>query len=82
MLLGLRGVFTAAQCRGQIEPDAAGRAQRKVVGEFKSRLARIIEKNDTLPELEKLERSDFVVDVAGRCGRPTPIKEVWLCCTM
>ncbi|CAM9308631.1 unnamed protein product [Ectocarpus sp. 4 AP-2014] len=49
-----------------IELDAVGKAQRKVVGEFKERLARIIEKNETLPELEKMERSEFVVDVAGR----------------
>lgn len=44
-----------------------GKAQRQVVGEFKERLARIIERNETLPELEKMERSEFVVDVAGRC---------------
>lgn len=50
----------------QIELDAVGKAQRKVIGEFKERLARIIEKNKTLPELEKMERSEFVVDVAGR----------------
>lgn len=50
----------------QIELDAVGKAQRKVIGEFKERLARIIEKNETLPELEKMERSEFVVDVAGR----------------
>lgn len=37
-----------------------------MIGEFKKRLARIIEKNETLPELEKMERSEFVVDVAGR----------------
>lgn len=43
-----------------------GKAQRKVVGEFKQRLARLIDKNETLPELEKMERSEFVVDVAGR----------------
>lgn len=50
----------------QVELDAAGNAQRKVVGEFKERLARIIERNETLPELEKMDRSEFVVDVAGR----------------
>lgn len=50
----------------QIELDAVGKAQRKVIGEFKERLAHIIEKNETLPELEKMERSEFVVDVAGR----------------
>ncbi|CAN0362423.1 unnamed protein product [Pylaiella littoralis] len=49
-----------------IELDAVGKAQRKVVGEFKQRLARLIDKNETLPELEKMERSEFVVDVAGR----------------
>lgn len=37
-----------------------------MVGEFKQRLARLIDKNETLPELEKMERSEFVVDVAGR----------------
>ena len=47
-----------------------GKAQRKVVGEFKERLARIIDKNETLPELEKMERSEFVVDIAGRCFWP------------
>lgn len=52
--------------RNQVELDAVGKAQRKVIGEFKERLARIIEKNETLPELEKMERSEFVVDVAGR----------------
>ena len=50
----------------QIELDAVGKAQRKVIGEFRERLARIIEKNETLPELEKMDRSEFVVDVAGR----------------
>ncbi|CAM9277675.1 unnamed protein product, partial [Laminaria digitata] len=49
-----------------VELDAAGKAQRVVVGEFKERLARIIERNETLPELEKMDRSEFVVDVAGR----------------
>ncbi|CBJ28164.1 conserved unknown protein [Ectocarpus siliculosus] len=59
---------SAAEVRdnANIELDAVGIAQRKVVGEFKERLARIIEKNETLPELEKMERSEFVVDVAGR----------------
>lgn len=52
----------------QVELDAAGKAQRGVVGEFKQRLARIIERNETLPELEKMDRSEFVVDVAGRYG--------------
>lgn len=53
---------------GQMEPDAAGKAQRKVVGEFKARLARIVERNEMLPVLEKMDRSEFVVDLAGRCG--------------
>lgn len=53
-------------CHTQIELDAVGKAQRKIMGEFMERLARIIEKNETLPELEKMERSEFVVDVAGR----------------
>lgn len=53
----------------KIELDAVGKAQRKVVGEFKQRLARLIDKNETLPELEKMERSEFVVDVAGRYFR-------------
>ncbi|CAM9331513.1 unnamed protein product [Ectocarpus sp. 6 AP-2014] len=59
---------SAAEVRdnANIELDAVGIAQRKVVGEFKERLARIIEKNETLPKLEKMERSEFVVDVAGR----------------
>lgn len=52
--------------RHQIEPDAAGRAQRKVVGEFKARLARIVQRNETLPDMEKMDRNEFVVDVAGR----------------
>ncbi|CAM9947612.1 unnamed protein product [Ectocarpus sp. 12 AP-2014] len=58
----------AAEVRdsANIELDAVGKAQRKVIGEFKERLACIIEKNETLPELEKMERSEFVVDVAGR----------------
>lgn len=60
-------LFFAPLLPCQIEPDAAGKAQQKVVGEFKARLARIIEKNETLPELEKMDRSEFVVDVAGRC---------------
>lgn len=51
-----------------MEPDAAGKAQRKVVGEFKARLARIVERNEMLPVLEKMDRSEFVVDLAGRCG--------------
>lgn len=50
----------------QIEPDAAGKAQQKVVREFKDRLARIIEKNETVPEMEKIDRNEIVVDVAGR----------------
>ena len=55
----------------QVELDAAGKAQRGVVGEFKGRLARIIERNETLPELEKMDRSEFVVDVAGRYSYDT-----------
>lgn len=51
---------------GQKEPNAAGKAQRKVVGEFKARLARMVERNEILPELEKMDRSEFVVDLAGR----------------
>lgn len=43
-----------------------GKAQRKVVGEFRERLARLIARNESLPELEKMERGEFVVDVTGR----------------
>ncbi|CAM9814816.1 unnamed protein product, partial [Discosporangium mesarthrocarpum] len=48
------------------EMTMASMVQRKVVGEFAARLARIVKHNETLPDLEKLERGEFVVDVAGR----------------
>ncbi|CAM9456895.1 unnamed protein product [Scytosiphon promiscuus] len=49
-----------------IELDSVGKAQRKIFGEFKERLARMIARNENLPELEKMDRNEFVVDVAGR----------------
>lgn len=57
---------SSSASRLQEKPSAAEAAQLKVVEEFKERLARIIDRDETLPAMERVDRDELVVDIQGR----------------